>query len=85
MDVKIVLVVLPLVALLAVFIGYMGHKLTIARTLGDAETRAKRILDDGRRAVEQARADAETKLRRGPGAHPDGRERGQIDRAQGAE
>ena len=37
MDVKIVLVVLPLVALLAVFIGYMGHKLTIARTLGDAD------------------------------------------------
>src|SRR5947199_239214 len=65
MDVKIVLVVLPLVALLALFIGYMGHKLTIARTLGDAETRAKRILDDGRRAVEQARADAETKLREG--------------------
>ena len=59
MDVKIVLVLLPLVALLALFIGYMGHKLAITRTLGDAETRAKQILEDGRRNVEQARAEAD--------------------------
>ncbi len=65
MDVKIVLVLLTVVALLALFIGYLGHKLTIARTLGDAETRAKSILDEGRRAVDQARAEAEAKLREG--------------------
>jgi len=65
MDAKIVLVLLTVVALLALFIGYLGHKLTIARTLGDAETRAKSILDEGRRAVEQARSDAEAKLREG--------------------
>ena len=66
MDVKLVLIVLvPLVALLALFVGYMGHKLAIARTLGDAETRAKRILDDAQRAVEQTRAEAAGKLREG--------------------
>jgi len=65
MDVKIVLVLLTVVALLALFIGYLAHKLTIARTLGDAETRAKSILDEGRRAVDQARTDAEAKLREG--------------------
>jgi ribonucrease Y len=65
MDVKIVLVLLTVVALLALFIGYLGHKLTIARTLGDAETRSKSILDEGRRAVDQARAEAEAKLREG--------------------
>ena len=36
MDVKIVLVALPLVAILALFIGYIGHKLAVTRTLGDA-------------------------------------------------
>ena len=65
MDVKIVLALLTVVALLALFIGYLAHKLTIARTLGDAETRAKSILDEGRRAVDQARTDAEAKLREG--------------------
>ena len=65
MDVKIVLVLLTVVALLALFIGFLAHKLTIARTLGDAETRAKSILDEGRRAVDQARTDAEAKLREG--------------------
>jgi ribonuclease Y len=65
MDVKIVLALLTVVALLALVVGYLGHKLAIARTLGDAETRAKRILEDGQRAVDQARADAEAKLREG--------------------
>src|SRR5215468_6883395 len=65
MDVRIVLVLLTVVAVLSLFIGYLGHKLAIARTLGDAETRAKSILDEGRRAVEQARSDAEAKLREG--------------------
>ena len=67
MDVRIVLVLLTVVAVLSLFIGYLGHKLAIARTLGDAETRSKSILDEGRRAVEQARADAEAKLREGEG------------------
>ena len=36
MDVKLVLIVLvPCVALLALFIGYMGHKLAIARTMAE--------------------------------------------------
>ncbi|HEV2057111.1 MAG TPA: ribonuclease Y [Methylomirabilota bacterium] len=66
MDVKLVLIILvPLVALLALFVGYMGHKLATARRLGDAETRAKRILDDAQRAVEQTRAEAEGKFREG--------------------
>jgi ribonuclease Y len=65
MDARIVLVLLAVVALLSLFIGYLGHKLAVARTLGDAETRAKSILDEGRRAVDQARSDAEAKLREG--------------------
>src|SRR5713101_1793711 len=63
MDVKLVLVLLPLVAVLAVFVGYMSHKLSVTRSLGDAETRAKRIVGDAQRVVEQARVDAESKLR----------------------
>src|SRR6266571_1467325 len=66
MDVKLVLLVLvPLVALLALFVGYMGHKLAVGRTLGDAEARARRILEDGQRAVEHMRTEAEGKLREG--------------------
>src|SRR2546429_8627335 len=66
MDVKLVLIVLvPCVALLALFIGYMGHKLAVARRLGDTETRARRILDDGQRTVERMRVEAEGKLREG--------------------
>jgi ribonucrease Y len=65
MDVRIVLILLTVVAVLSLFIGYLGHKLAIARTLGDAETRAKSILDEGRRTMEQARSDAEAKLREG--------------------
>ncbi len=66
MDVKLVLIVLvPCVALLALFVGYMGHKLAITRTLGDTETRARRILDDGQRAVDRMRVEAEGKLREG--------------------
>src|SRR6266850_2425950 len=66
MDVKLVLIVLvPCVALLALFIGYMGHKLAITRTLGDTESRARRILEDGQRGVERMRTEAEGKLREG--------------------
>src|SRR3989442_15590977 len=63
MDVKLVLVLLSLVAVLAVFVGYISHKLSVTRSLGDAETRAKRIVGDAQRVVEQARVDAESKLR----------------------
>src|SRR5438045_9049846 len=66
MDVKLVLIVLvPCVAFLALFIGYMGHKLAITRTLGDTETRARRTLDDGQRAVDRMRVEAEGKPREG--------------------
>src|SRR3984893_14192749 len=58
MDVQLVLVLLPLVAVLAVFVGYMSHKLSVMRSLGDAETRAKRIVGDAQRVGEQARVGA---------------------------
>src|SRR5206468_2755661 len=54
---------LPLVALLALFVGYFAQKLSTARRLGDAETRAQRIVDDAKRLVDQATRDAESKVR----------------------
>src|SRR5690348_6524391 len=55
-------VLLPVVAVLAVFIGYFGSRTITARTLGDAETRAARLLDGAKRLVEQARGGAEDKI-----------------------
>ncbi len=63
MDVKLLMALLPLVALLALFVGYMAHKSAVARTVGDAKGRAKRIVDDAQRAVEQTRLEGESKLR----------------------
>ncbi|HET8577078.1 MAG TPA: ribonuclease Y [Methylomirabilota bacterium] len=57
------LLLVPLVAVLGVLVGYLAHKAAIARTIGDAETRSTRILDDAKRAVEQARVDVEAKVR----------------------
>ena len=57
------LVLLPLVAVLALLVGYFGSRAATARTLGDAETRASRILEDAKRLVDQARADADSKVR----------------------
>src|SRR4029453_3112400 len=57
------LVLLPIVAILGIFVGYFGSRSATARTLGDAETRATRIIDDAKRLVDQARADADAKLR----------------------
>ena len=57
------LVLLPLVAVLALLVGYFGSRAATARTLGDAETRASRILEDAKRLVDQARADADGKVR----------------------
>ena len=57
------LVLLPLVAVLALLVGYFGSRAATARTLGDAETRASRILEDAKRLVDQARADADAKVR----------------------
>ncbi|HZP35330.1 MAG TPA: ribonuclease Y [Methylomirabilota bacterium] len=57
------LVLLPLIAVLALLLGYFGSRAATARTLGDAATRASRILDDAKRLVEQARADADAKAR----------------------
>jgi ribonuclease Y len=56
-------VLLPLVAVLALLVGYFGSRAATARTLGDAETRASRILEDAKRLVDQARADADSKVR----------------------
>ena len=56
-------VLLPVVAVLALFVGYFGSRTATARKLGDAETRAARILDDAKRLVDQARTDAEGKMR----------------------
>src|SRR6266511_3864765 len=54
---------LPVVAVLALFVGYFAQKLTTARKLGDAETRAQRILDDAKRLVDQAVRDSEAQVR----------------------
>ena len=48
------LVLLPLVAVLALLVGYFGSRAATARTLGDAETRASRILEDAKRLVDFA-------------------------------
>ncbi len=57
------LALVPLVALLGILVGYLAHKVTTSRTLGDAEARATRILDDAKRAGEQARVELEAKAR----------------------
>src|SRR5260370_7580832 len=57
------LVLLPLVAVLALLVGYFGSRAATARTLGAAETRASRILEAAKRLVDQARADADAKVR----------------------
>jgi ribonuclease Y len=56
-------VLLPIVAILGLFVGYFGARSATARTLGDAETRATRIVDDAKRLVDQARSEADAKLR----------------------
>ncbi len=58
-----VLLLLPLVAILAFLVGYLGQKITTVRTIGDAETRARRIVDDAKRTVDQAAREAEARLR----------------------
>ena len=54
---------LPLVAILAILVGYLGHKITTVRTIGDAETRASRIVEDARRAAADASREVESKAR----------------------
>ena len=57
------LFLLPIVIVLSLFVGYFAQKLSTARTLGDAETRARRILDDAKGLVDQAQRDADSKVR----------------------
>jgi ribonuclease Y len=57
------LFLLPVVVVLSLCVGYFAQKLTTARTLGDAETRARRILDDAKHLVDQAQREAESKAR----------------------
>src|SRR5438876_12384422 len=57
------LLLLPVVVALALFVGYFAQKLATARKLGDAETRAQRILDDAKRLVDQAARESESKIR----------------------
>jgi ribonuclease Y len=54
---------LPVVAVVGLILGYLLQKVSTARTLGDAETRANRILEDARRLVEQATRESEAKAR----------------------
>jgi ribonuclease Y len=54
---------LPVVVVLCLFLGYFAQKVSTARTLGDAETRARRILDDAKQLVDQAQREAEAKVR----------------------
>jgi ribonuclease Y len=57
------LFLLPVVIVLSLFVGYFAQKLATTRTLGDAETRARRILDDAKLLVDQAQREAESKAR----------------------
>jgi ribonuclease Y len=57
------LFLLPVVVVLSLFVGYFAQKLATTRTLGDAETRARRILDDAKQLVDQAQREAEAKVR----------------------
>ncbi len=51
------------VAVLGIVIGYLAHKAATARTIGDAETRAARIVEGAQRTAEQAQAQAEAQFR----------------------
>jgi ribonucrease Y len=57
------LFLLPVVVVLSLFVGYFAQKLATTRRLGDAETRARRILDDAKQLVDQAQREAESKVR----------------------
>src|SRR5262245_28133225 len=57
------LLLLLIVTALSLFVGYFIQKLTTDRKLGDAETRAQRILDDAKRLVDQAAREADSKVR----------------------
>jgi ribonucrease Y len=59
----LVIWLLPLVAILAFLVGYLGHKISTVRTIGDADVQAKRILDDAKRSVADATRDVEGKAR----------------------
>ncbi len=63
MSLWVLLLEAVVVAVLGIVIGYLAHKAATARTIGDAETRASRIVDDARRTVEQTGAQVEAKLR----------------------
>jgi ribonuclease Y len=54
---------LPLVAVLAFLVGYLMQRLAMVRTIGDAETRARRILDDAKRAVDEGARETEARAR----------------------
>ena len=54
---------IPVVGLLALFVGYFVQRLFTVRKLGDAETRAQRILEDAKRLVDQAARESEAKVR----------------------
>src|SRR5262245_39875406 len=59
----LMLLLLPLVAILAFLVGYLGHKTSTMRTIGDAESRARRIVEDAKRGVEQTARDTEARVR----------------------
>jgi ribonuclease Y len=57
------LLLLPVIVVLSLFVGFFAQKLSTARTLGDAETRARRIVDDAKQLVDRAQREAEAKIR----------------------
>jgi ribonucrease Y len=61
MDLYVLIV--PVVAVAAFLVGYLVQKASAARTIGEAEAHAGRILDDAKRLVDQATRDAEVKVR----------------------
>jgi ribonuclease Y len=60
MDLYVLIV--PVVAVAAFLVGYLVQKASAARTIGEAEAHAGRILDDAKRLVDQATRDAEIKV-----------------------
>jgi ribonuclease Y len=59
----LMLLLLPLVAILGFLMGYLGHRITTVRALGDAESRARRIIEDAQRAVTENAREAEARAR----------------------
>jgi ribonuclease Y len=66
MDLKLVFISVA-AAVVAFVIGFLLQKANTARTIGEAEGQARRIVDDAKRLVEQASREADSKAREADG------------------